>query len=143
MNLQYACSTRVRNGGVQQAAGNAAAPMCRVNKHAPQHGLVRDLRKRFTPQAGNTDQLRPGKSTQHDLMIGCADAVTRFIKRARSLFIVRRPDGGGRVLNGPQAQRLERCNILIDQRADGDNAHSCFTSTVNASPVSKNAPPAR
>ena len=65
MNLQYACSTRVRNGGVQQAAGNAAAPMCRVNKHAPQHGLVRDLRKRFTPQAGNTDQLRPGKSTQH------------------------------------------------------------------------------
>lgn len=48
MNLQYACSTRVRNGGVQQAAGNAAAPMCRVNKHAPQHSLVGNLRERVT-----------------------------------------------------------------------------------------------
>ena len=48
MNLQHLGSTRMRNSGVQQTARNTAPPMRRVNKHAPQHSLVGNMRERVT-----------------------------------------------------------------------------------------------
>jgi phosphotransacetylase len=143
LDLQDLRRAGMRDGNLQQTAGQTSAPMRRVNEHAPQHRLVRDLRQHLTPQASNAGQFVAGKRTEDDLVIRRADAVARVLQRAHGLLVVGGPEGGGGVQRGLQAQRLEGRGIVFGQRADGDGIAHDLASTTNSSPVSKNAPPDR